>query len=109
MSQIYLRKKGQEIGSLSFALQGLIDNLKSIIKEVNESSNQVAAASEELTATSQQSSTSAERVTKTVEEIARGHLNKFKVQKKVLEKQEYWGESIDENMEVINELKGFHW
>ncbi|NLL81888.1 MAG: methyl-accepting chemotaxis protein [Tissierellia bacterium] len=99
------KKRKDEVGSLSFALQGLIDNLKSIIKEVNEASNLVAAASEELTATSQQSATSAEEVAKTVEEIARGASEQAQSTEEGSRKANLLGESIDENMKIINELK----
>jgi methyl-accepting chemotaxis protein len=67
-----LLNKKDEIGVLAKALQGIITNLRAIVQDINQSSDQVAAASEELTATTQQSSSAAEEVAKTVEEIAKG-------------------------------------
>lgn len=65
-------KRRDELGDLSKALQSIIDNFRMVIREVNESSERVAATSEELTATSQESATAAEEVSKTVEEMAKG-------------------------------------
>lgn len=68
----YELKRKDETGALANAFQNLTISLREIVKEINYSSEQVAAASEELTATSQQSATAAEEVAKTIEEIARG-------------------------------------
>lgn len=67
----FLEKK-DEIGSLSKGFQRLTDSLRQILKEIDESSERVAATSEELTATTQQSAAAAEEVSKTTEEIAKG-------------------------------------
>jgi methyl-accepting chemotaxis protein len=71
VSEVYLKKK-DEIGALSRAMQSLTDNLREIIKQINNSSEMVAASSEELTATAQQSASAAEEVSRTVEEISKG-------------------------------------
>ncbi|MFA9378625.1 MAG: methyl-accepting chemotaxis protein [Lachnotalea sp.] len=65
-------KRKDETGELFKALQGITDNLRTIITEVRESSEQVAASSEELTAIATQSVVAIEGVTKTVAEIAGG-------------------------------------
>lgn len=69
--EIFINKK-DEIGTLAKALQDIINNLKEIIKEISNSSEQVSSAAEELAASSQQSAMAAEEVSKTVEEIAMG-------------------------------------
>jgi len=66
-----LMGKKDEIGSLSKAFQLVVDSLRSIIKEINYSSEQVSSTSEELTAITQESAAAAEEVAKTAEEIAR--------------------------------------
>lgn len=71
MPEAFLNRK-DEIGSLSIGLQQLTDSLRDILKEIDQSSEQVAATSQELTATTQQSALAAGEVTKTTEEIAKG-------------------------------------
>lgn len=71
IEDIYL-KRNDEIGTLAKGLQNITINLRDIINEINEASEQVASTSEELTASTQQSATAAEEVSKTAEEIARG-------------------------------------
>lgn len=61
-----------EIGTMAKANQSIIDNLRSIIGEINNSSEQLAASSEELTAISGQTADAAQEVSKTVQEIAHG-------------------------------------
>lgn len=68
---IYLKKE-DEIGVMTNAMQNLTHNLREIMGEILNSSEQVAASSEELTATSQQTTTSSQEVAKTMEEIAQG-------------------------------------
>lgn len=67
----FLQRK-DEIGILGVGFQKLTDSLRLIVKEIDNSSGQVAATSEELTATTQQSATVSEEVAKTAEEIAEG-------------------------------------
>jgi methyl-accepting chemotaxis protein len=99
-----LLKNKDETGDLARAFQSVTDNLRRVIKEVNESSEQVASASEELTATSQQSATAAEEVTKTVEEIARGASEQALSTEEGSSKATSLGESIEKNKVYINEL-----
>lgn len=97
-------KRKDEIGDLSKALQGITDNLRTIIKEVRESSEQVAASSEELTATSEQSSIAVEEVTKTVAEIANGASEQALNTEEGATKANLLGESIQSNLIYVNEL-----
>ncbi|SET83719.1 Cache domain-containing protein, partial [Natronincola peptidivorans] len=66
MPEIFLKRK-DEIGSLAMAFQTITDNLREFIKQISDTSQQVASSSEELTATSQQSSMAAEEVARTIE------------------------------------------
>ncbi|HHX12865.1 MAG TPA: methyl-accepting chemotaxis protein, partial [Clostridiales bacterium] len=61
-----------EIGTMAKANQSIIDNLRRIIGEINNSSELLAASSEELTAVSGQTADAAQEVSKTVQEIAHG-------------------------------------
>lgn len=67
----YLKKK-DEVGDLSKAMQKIVDNLREIITEMSNTSEQVVSASEELTAASQQSAVAAGQISQTVEGIAKG-------------------------------------
>lgn len=67
----FLNKK-DEIGLLRRAFQDITNNLRYILKEVGNSSEQVASTSEELTATTEASASAGEEVARTTEEIAKG-------------------------------------
>lgn len=99
-----LMKKEDETGDLSRAFQSIIDNLRTVIQEVNQSSEQVAAASEELTATAQQSAIVSEEVTKTVEEIARGANDQALSTEEGSSKAISLGEAIEKNHVYTEEL-----
>lgn len=67
-----LLNRKDELGDLANSFETLIVNLRTIINEIHDSSDRVAAASEELTATSQELATGSVEVTKTVNEVAKG-------------------------------------
>ncbi len=66
------KKRKDEIGELSSALQIIIDSLKEIITEITNTSSQVLSASEEMSSASQQSASVAVEISQTIEEIAKG-------------------------------------
>ena len=65
-----LRK--DEIGQLADALAAMRASLRGLMKDVNESSEQLAASSEELTASAEQSAQAANQVASSITEIAKG-------------------------------------
>lgn len=99
----YLKKK-DEIGILSRALQEIMNNLRSIMKEINNSSEQLAATSEELTATSMQSANSAKEVSITVEEIAKGASEQALATEQGSTKAEILGNAIEKDQDYIQGL-----
>lgn len=99
-----LMQKKDEIGALSMALQTMTNSFREIVKDISNSSEQVAAASEELTASSQQSAIAAEEVSKTVEEIASGALEQAKNTEEGSLKGILLGNNIDKDMEYITNL-----
>lgn len=99
----YLLKK-DEIGILSKALQSITDNLREIIGDINNSSEQLAAASEELTATTEQSATASEEVAQTVEEIAKGAQDQAKHTEDGFLKAEMLGEAIEKDQHYLTGL-----
>lgn len=103
VSEAYLKKK-DEIGTLSVALQNITVNLRDVMNEINQSSEQVAGASEELTATSQQSATSAEEVAKTIDEIARGAAEQAKNTEEGSSKAIVMGELIEKDQVYLRNL-----
>lgn len=97
-------KKTDEIGELARALQSITLNLRSIIEDVNESSQQLSASSQELTATSQQTAIAAQEVTKTVEEIAHGASEQAQSTESGAAKANQLGDSIEKNRDYTKEL-----
>ncbi|MGM9973001.1 MAG: methyl-accepting chemotaxis protein [Clostridiaceae bacterium] len=67
----YLKRK-DEIGSLAQSLKDIILGFRSIIGELNKSSELLATSSEELTATSQQTAATSMEISKVIEGIAEG-------------------------------------
>ncbi|MDF2523343.1 MAG: chemotaxis protein, partial [Clostridiales bacterium] len=61
-----------ELGDLSRSMQNIIIALRNVIKNINNSSEQIAASSKTLSHTSQQTALSSSEVSKTVQEIAEG-------------------------------------
>jgi len=99
-----LLKNNDETGELARGFQHIINSLRQVIHEVNDSSEQVAAASEELTASAQQSAAGVEEVTRTMEEIARGASEQAISTEEGSTKSTALGETIEKNKELIENL-----
>jgi methyl-accepting chemotaxis protein len=99
----YLKRK-DETGTLAKALQSIIESLRGILSEINNSSDQIAAASEEMTATSQQSATAAEEVSRTVEEIAKSAADQARSTEEGSAKAMQLGEIIEQDQEYMRSL-----
>lgn len=97
-------KSKDEIGILAKALQDITDNLRKIIGEVSQSSEQVYSASEELTAASQQSAITAEEISKTAEEIAKGATDQAQNTEEGSSKAILLGKSIEKDLEHMENL-----
>ncbi|NLY45389.1 MAG: methyl-accepting chemotaxis protein, partial [Tissierella sp.] len=93
-----------ETGELARALQSITNNLRQIIYDVNQSSEQLARSSQELNATSSQSAMAAEEVTKTVEEIAKGASEQAQSTENGANKANLLGESIQKNRVLTKDL-----
>lgn len=97
-------KRKDEIGDLSKAVQKIEDNLRDLIRNIANTSEQVAASSEELTAISQQVAVSSEEVAKTIDEIAKGASDQAQNTTEGSEKLIELGNLIEEdkkNMQVL--------
>ncbi|RBP66020.1 methyl-accepting chemotaxis sensory transducer with Cache sensor [Alkalibaculum bacchi] len=97
-------KSKDETGELARSFQSITDNLRMIVNEVNDSSEQVAAASEELMASSGQSATTAEEVTKTVEEIAKGAAEQALNTEEGSARATKLGETIEQDLNYVKNL-----
>lgn len=69
--EIYRTRK-DEVGDLARIVKKIEENLRSLVKSIGDTSEQVAASSEELTATSQQTAAAANEVARAIDEIAKG-------------------------------------
>jgi methyl-accepting chemotaxis protein len=98
-------ERKDETGILSRAFQNIIDNFRTVIQDVYNTSERVQESSKELTATSKQSALAAEEVTKTVEEIAKGASEQALSTEEGSTKAILLGDSIDQNKIYIEKLK----
>ncbi|MDF1617507.1 methyl-accepting chemotaxis protein [Petrocella sp. FN5] len=71
-------KRSDEIGVIAVSLTVMQDNFIELVKEILDTSGQVAATSEELTSTSQQVAVAADEVGRAVEEMAIGATDQAK-------------------------------
>lgn len=63
---------GDELSDLSTSYNQMTENIKVMINEVIETSEQVAASSEELTASAEQTSQATETITESIQQVANG-------------------------------------
>lgn len=68
-----------EMGELTASYNAMADGMRSIIRVVNDTSQQVAASAEELSASAEQSSSSSEHVAKTMQELAEGSVQQLEL------------------------------
>lgn len=61
-----------EIGDIGIGLNRMADSLKTLVRQVADSAEQVAASSEELTASAEQSAQATNQVAATISEVAQG-------------------------------------
>ncbi|RSK29153.1 methyl-accepting chemotaxis protein [Bacillus sp. HMF5848] len=71
-------KSKDEIATLTQSVNEMVINLRDLVKEVQETSDQVAATSEELTASAEQSSHASEEITSNIQQLAIGSENQTK-------------------------------
>ncbi len=67
-----LLRREDELGKMANSLQVVIQNMRNLAKEIQESSHQVAASSEELAAISEESTAAATNIAQSSGEIANG-------------------------------------
>ncbi|MFU0827746.1 MAG: hypothetical protein ACFWTJ_09490 [Lachnoclostridium sp.] len=98
------REREDEIGRLAYSLHSITNNLRHIIKNINESSDQVAHAANLLTENSKQTATAAEEISKTIEEIAEGASEQAKHTESGSHKAALLGESIEKVHNIIQDV-----
>ncbi|WP_026893510.1 methyl-accepting chemotaxis protein [Clostridiisalibacter paucivorans] len=97
--------RNDEIGTMSKAFQMLIENLRSFVSNVADSSEQVASSAEELTATSQQSATASESIASSSNEMANSADTQLNEIVNVVDAMENIAESIENIANNSNEIK----
>lgn len=99
-----LLNQKDEIGILARSIQSVITNLRAIVHEINQSSDQVAIASEELMASSQQSSAAVDEVAMAVDEVARGAADQAENTELGYSKASILGEIIERDQVEMKEV-----
>lgn len=102
---VKLLKKRDETGSLAKSMQNIVDNLRYMISNIVDSSEQVTAASEELTATTGQSANASQEIAKTAEEISRGASDQAVQTEHGSSKAMILGNIIEKDMEYMVNLE----
>ncbi|TCK98714.1 methyl-accepting chemotaxis protein [Natranaerovirga hydrolytica] len=97
-------KTNDEIGKLSHSINIMIDNLRSLIQSVKESSNQVLTASEQMSDTSQENSAASEEIARTIEEIAGSANEQARNTENGVIKTESLSKIIEEDLEDMNRV-----
>ena len=67
-------KTNDEIGQVSASFNSMYDNLKAVIRGVQETSSELAASAEELSTNTNQTSTATQQVTESIEEVSQDAL-----------------------------------
>jgi len=98
------KNRKDEIGALVRALQGIIYNLRDLVKDISVFSEQVAATAQQLSVTTQQSSVAAEQIAKSVEDIAKGASDQAVNTEDGMKKANNLGTSIENNEQKLQEL-----
>ena len=68
-----------EIGHLAAAFNNMTDNLRNLVRKIDQTTEQVAASAEELTASAEQSAHAANQVATVISEVAAGSEQQFRV------------------------------
>ena len=93
-----------EVGTLAGAFQTITVNLREFVKQVSDTSNQVAASSEELTLTSQQSASAADEVARAIEEIAKSANEQAKDIETGVIKTDELNQNIEEDLKYMEQI-----
>lgn len=90
LTQRIIVKSNDELGKLGISFNQMTEALRSVITEVGETANQLAASSEELTASAEQTSKATEQIAFTIQEVAEGSEKQVR--------------SVEDSSKVINEM-----
>ncbi|ACB84592.1 methyl-accepting chemotaxis protein [Natranaerobius thermophilus] len=99
----YLNRK-DEIGIITNALTNMQTNIISLIKNINEKSEQVASSAEEMSANSEENTNAANEVSRAVEDIASGATNQAEKTEQTSENINKLGEIIENDQKQVMEL-----
>jgi methyl-accepting chemotaxis protein len=99
-----LAKRNDEIGKLSQSMVQQINNLKELVKGIQENSERLASSSEELNAIAQQSSEASDDVSKTIDDIAGSASEQAKNTTESAAKLNKFGEVVHEEVQDLAQL-----
>ncbi len=103
-SRAYLRKRGDEVGTMARSIADVRNNLRTIIDKIIYSSQSVAATSEELTATAQSTADSARDVATAIRNIADGATSQAQDTQNASIHIDEIMNLMDENKEILNQI-----
>jgi Methyl-accepting chemotaxis protein (MCP) signaling domain./HAMP domain. len=106
-TEIPIPKTRDEVALLAGTFHRMNENLKNVIKGLNQTSHQVASSSEELLASSEQSATAAEQISKAIEKVsatAEAQTNQIESNLKMFHEVESVVNQTAEQMDQIHEM-----
>lgn len=93
-----------EVGQLARSLQSVTDNMRRVIKQINDAASNVSASSEQLTATAEQSASASQEVAATIQDIADGAENQAENTELGTEKAYELGKIVEKEQAVVHGL-----
>ncbi|WP_176461799.1 methyl-accepting chemotaxis protein [Anaeromicrobium sediminis] len=101
---IKLTNRKDEIGEIGRAVQSITDNLRTILKEIEQSSSKVIQSSKELSNSSQETSSMTEEIAKTIEGIASNANSQAEDTQMGTENASILGNIVSMNQSYLDEL-----
>jgi len=99
------QKRSDEIGELSKSLLSIKESFRNIIRQINDSSEQLAATSQAMTASSHETLNAINEVSRNVEEIAKGASEQAQSTEMGTSKAVLMGNIIDKDIEQANNIR----
>jgi methyl-accepting chemotaxis protein len=100
-------KTKDEVFTLNLAFQQMTDNLRAVIKQVGNTSSQVAASSEELMASAEETMRGTEQITASIQKVSAGAENQTKMSQQTVRSVEHSKTGVGkiaESAEIVYEL-----
>jgi methyl-accepting chemotaxis protein len=99
---IHSLKRNDEIKDLSVSIEQMIQNLKSLISQVQETSEQSAAASQQLSASAEITLDTSSNIARSIQDIAEGANIQAIESNKILEKIDFTVQQVTEGYQLVH-------